>query len=300
MRVNIWLLRIVWVALPVASGGVASSALASWERAPALAVHGALWAGWSLGLVTLAVPGPATVTAIRLLTWLGVSAGAVAWTATDVPAGELLAGLGPVGLAAAVAATPTFARACLQRIAYGTEERFPLRTPPALFLGILPAAVALVGTGTLAGPVLVASGHIGPGVPVWAAGWAAAAWTVRNLHALAGRFLVLVPAGLVVADPLTLTDPVLCTRDRLRALTPLDPRRPPPPASLDLRLGAGSGSLLVELDPPLEVPLRVRRRAELRPAERLVVACATPRALLGAAAARRLPVRVAPAPGRNA
>lgn len=298
MRVNIWLLRIVWVTLPVAAGDAASSVVAGFARAPAITVQVVLWAGWGLGLVALAVPGPVTITAVRLLAWLGAGTTLVAGLGTDTPRRELLLALGTIGLAAVLSATPTFARACLQQVAYGTEERFPLRTPPALFLGILPAAVTLVGAGALAGPLLVASGHLGAGVPTWAAGWVAAGWTIRSLHTLAGRFLVLVPAGLVIADPLTLTDPVLCTRDRVGALTPLDPRRPPPPASLDLRLGAGSGSLLVEVDPPLETPVRVRRRVELRPAGGLIVACATPRALLAAAAAHRLPVQVAPAPGR--
>jgi hypothetical protein len=290
MRVNIWLLRIVWAAVPIAAGGAVEAATGAWDAPTVRTLSVLLWAAWALGLLGLARPGLWTITGVRVLASLALAAAVAAAVQVGPTRPAVATALGVTAGAAVLAAAPAFARACLQATAYGSEERFPLRTPPALFLGILPAAAAVVGAGALAGPLLVAAGRGPVGVAVWAAGWAAAGWALGRLQRLAGRFVVLVPAGLVVVDPLSLTDPVLCTRDRLRRLRPFDPRRAPPEGAEDLRLGAGSGTLLVELDPPVEIPRRQRGRTELRRAAGLLVACATPVALCTRAAARRLPV----------
>ncbi len=293
MRVNIWLLRIVWAAAPLAGGGTVEAVTAAWSAPTARTLSVLLWGAWTLGLLALARPGLWTITGVRVLASLALAAAVVAAVQVGPTRPAAAVAVGVFAGAVVLAATPAFARACLQATAYGSEERFPLRTPPALFLGILPVAAAVVGAGAFAGPLLVAAGRPLVGAAAWTAGWTAAGWVLGRLHRLAGRFVVLVPAGLVVVDPATLTDPVLCTRDRLRRVCPFDPRRTPPDGVEDLRLGAGSGTLLVELDPPTEIPRRDRGRTELRRAAGLLVACATPVALCTRAAARHLPVTTA-------
>src|SRR5207237_8372943 len=75
----------------------------------------------------------------------------------------------------------------------------------------------------------------------------------RSLYALSQRWAVLVPAGIVLKDPLTLVDPVLFPRERIASLRPLPFPTAPADDVLDLRLGAAAGSLVLEL--PDEAPL---------------------------------------------
>ena len=109
---------------------------------------------------------------------------------------------------AAVALSGETAEAFVQASAYGQERRFPLRTPAV----ILPAAV-LVWL-VWAAAVVAAGVLLGNGA--WALGGAlaavAAALTlpvVRRLHALARRWLVLVPAGVVLHDPVVLGESLM-------------------------------------------------------------------------------------------
>ena len=66
------------------------------------------------------------------------------------------------------------------------------------------------------------------------------------------------PAGFVIADPMTLTDPVLFVREHILGLGPADPKVRPPDDATDLRLGAAHGSLALLLDDDAEIYRRVR------------------------------------------
>ena len=80
----------------------------------------------------------------------------------------------------------------------------------------------------------------------------------RLVHQLSRRWVVLVPAGIVIADPLTLTDPVLFVRERVMGIGPADPGRRPPADALDLRLGAVLGSCALLLTDEADLMRRVR------------------------------------------
>src|SRR5205814_730687 len=69
----------------------------------------------------------------------------------------------------------------------------------------------------------------------------------RTVYALSQRWAVLVPAGIVLKDPLILVNPVLFPRDRIASLRPLPFPTAPADDVLDLRLGAAAGSLVLEL-----------------------------------------------------
>jgi hypothetical protein len=114
----------------------------------------------------------------------------------------------------------------------------------------------------------------------------------RALYGLSRRWAVLVPAGFVVVDPLTLADPVLFLREHVRAMTPLAPGA----ASnglLDLRLGASAGSLSVGFDEVAEIGRagRGRRGGDTARTAGICVAVARRDEMLGHAVGRRLPVR---------
>ena len=137
--------------------------------------------------------------------------------------------LSTLAIASAVLAVATtlgspVAHACAASTAYGSERRFPLRVPISLLAGPLPVSVAIVGLGSASGPLLLADGRIVAGSIALVVGLPIAALLARSLTTLDHRWIVLVPAGLVVVDPLTFPDPVLLPREHIASLrrAPLD------------------------------------------------------------------------------
>ena len=187
---------------------------------------------------------------------------------------------------------PALAFAAVNATAYGDESRFPLRVPPGLFLAPLPLARLLLGAAVATGPLLLADRRWVGGVVAVVVGLAVALFTARALHGLSCRFAVLVPAGFVVVDPLTLSDPVLFPRERIVALAATGPAPPAGDDVLDLRLGASLGSLALTFDRPAEVFRSTRRRrgSESVRTTRLCVATQRRERLLAEAVHRRIAV----------
>jgi hypothetical protein len=197
-------------------------------------------------------------------------------------------------VAAILVADGALAAACANNAAYGDERRYPLRTPPALFLGPLPLVRMLVVAGAATGPLLLADGRIVAGIAASLAGIAAVPLGSRALHSLSRRWMVLVPAGVVIADPLTLADPTLFVREHLRTLRAADPAMPIAPDALDLRLGATWGTLVVTLDEEIDLlrSARGRHGGQTVHAATLLVAVSRRDDLLETAARRRVRVEV--------
>lgn len=206
-RAMVWLLRILWVALAPL---LAASITGGLENAPdsgRLTAAVLWWAVVAAGVVALVVPSTAALTGVRMVTPLTV---AVAVATLLGGAGTAVGGaaLGVAVLAAAVALAGETTEAFVQASAYGQEHRFPLRTPAV----VLPAAVLVWlvwGAAVVTAAVLL-------GNAVWVAGAvvaaAAAALTLpvaQRLHALARRWLVLVPAGVVLHDPVVLGESLM-------------------------------------------------------------------------------------------
>ncbi|MGH9033271.1 MAG: hypothetical protein ACRDZV_14200, partial [Acidimicrobiia bacterium] len=177
-------------------------------------------------------------------------------------------------------------------IAYGDERRFPLKTPPVLLLGPLPLAPLLVGAGVATSPLLIAAERPVFGAITAVVGLPLAAVMARALHGLSRRWVVLVPAGLVLVDPLTLPDPVLFLRERIISLRAVDPRAPAPPGTVDLRLGGLADSLAMTLDREAEFLFTRRGLRGAAPAKATEVRFAAVRSgeLLAIAAERRIRV----------
>ncbi len=289
---NILLLRVAWVTLPVTAGSLAGEVLRAWPSPTRTTAEVLLWAAWLVVLMALLAPRPIGLTTARTGAPLALTATVLAVTTDRASALASIAALAATTLCAVLVATPSLARSCAQGAAYGDEERFPLKVPPALFLGVLPLAVLAVGTGIAAGPLLLADGSVGLGVVALLLGWPIAAVLLRSLHLLSRRWAVLVPAGLVVADPMTLTDPVLFIREHIVGLGPADPRIRPPEDATDLRLGAAHGSLALLLDEDADIYRRARGRGQGVRTHLLFIAPVAASELLERAAARRIAVRV--------
>jgi hypothetical protein len=289
-----WVLAAVWATLPLTAGGAVEDALDQWSAAPRLVAAVLCWVAWALALLAIVVPRPLGLTALRAI---APCFGALALVIAVAGAadGATAAAAVIATLAAAVLATrPAPALAAANAVAYGDEQRYPLRVPPALFLGPLPAVRLLLGAAVGTGPLLLADQRWLAGGLAVVAGAPIAYLASRSLHGLSTRWAVLVPAGFVIVDPLTLSDPVLFSRERIVALRAIGPAAPPGDGVLDLRLGATIGSLALRLDRPAQLFRASRSRkgaTAIRATDVCIAALDAPR-LLAAAAARRLPVTV--------
>ncbi len=282
-----WTARVVWATLPLTVGTACGDALGEWSRPPAAVATVLLWSAWAAGMVALLSPRPwgftvlrATSSAVLIVAAVGAPGRATATVAASIA--------GAVAAAATACSSPV-AHAAADAASYGHERRFPLRTPTPIAIVILPLAAALVAAGVAAGPLLVATGTVIGGIGVSAGGLALAAFLLRSIHSLDQRWVVLVPAGLVIADPLTLTDPVLLPREQIEAVGRLAVARPQSGA-LDLRLGTLMGSIEVRLREPATFARRRRDDTFVAEASAALVSPLRPEALLGAARTHRLAV----------
>jgi len=286
--VSLWCARLFWVLLPLSAGTALNDALSGWSVAPARVAAVLLWTAWALGLVALLAPRPWGLTALRVVAPAAVIVAFLSIGGTSAASATL--GVSSSVVAAAFALSSSVAQASGNAMAYGDEIRFPLRVPLSLFVGPVPLAVVLIGAGVSVGPLLVAARHYIAGAVVTVAGIAIAVVLVRSLHSLALRWVVLVPAGLVVVDPLSLADPVLMRREQILGVK--QSRRAVTDAGgLDLRLGTLPGTIELSLrEPQSFARRRGRRDSELRDADVVLVSTVRANALVQAASARRIAI----------
>jgi hypothetical protein len=280
---------VAWASLVITAGPAAADALDSWSTAPRAVASVMLWAAWAAVLLASFAPRPLGLTALRVAAPVAVVLALVAAPAAG--AGRGLLAVAGTAVAAALAFTPAVGYRFVNGAAYGEERRYPLRVPPALLLGPVPLAVALLAGGAVAGPLLLADQR-------WVAGVLALIVAVpvvraagRSVYALSQRWAVLVPAGIVLKDPLTLVDPVLFPREKIASLRPLPYPTAPADDILDLRLGAAPGSLLLELAEEAQLYRSTGRQrgGEAVRARRLAFSPRQPDALLAEAATRKKP-----------
>jgi hypothetical protein len=148
--------------------------------------------------------------------------------------------------------------------------------------------VTVVLGGVSAGPLLLAARQWAVGLVTTIVGLALAALAARSLHALSRRFLVFVPGGIVVHDPMTLTDPVLMARGSLASVGPAAADSD----GTDLTLGAGGLVMELRLEQPVSLVLRRPGRSpDETVSTTAVLVCPTrPAAFLAEAGSRRLPL----------
>lgn len=280
-------LPVAWASLVITAGPSAADALDSWSPRPRTLASLLLWVLWAAVLLATLVPRPLGLTALRVAAPLGLLLALAAVPSTG--GGEAVAAVAGTALCTGLALVPAVGARFANGPAYGDERRFPLRVPPALLLGPIPLAVLLLGAGGLAGPLLLADGRLAAAAVALGAGVPAAAASARSLYALSQRWAILVPAGIVLKDPLTLVDPVLFPRGRIASLRPLPYSTAPAEDVLDLRLGVAGGSLVLELTDETQL-LRSRGRVrggEMVRARRIAFSPKSSEALVAEAARRR-------------
>lgn len=276
----------LWVAMAFTVGPALGDALGDRSRTVQLVASVAAWAAWTGGLVTTLVPRTTSLTALRILAPAALAAST--WAALGADDTTIAAiGFANAALVTALALWPGTAARYVDGSSYGEEQRFPLRAPVVLLAGPIPLAWAAVVAGALAGPLLLAAERWVAGGVALALGGPAAAVAVRALHGLSRRWLVLVPAGVVIHDHFTLQEPVLVLRRQVAALRPA-------PADTDaVDLTAGAAGLALELDISEAVTIGPTGRFGLTgtptDVERVLIAPTSPGAVLRAAADKRIP-----------
>lgn len=212
----LWTARVAWIVLPFTSGAALGDVIEPWARAPETVAAILLWAAWFAGLVALLTPKPWGFTTLRVVAPVALTISVISvWSAPGTTAALAIAF---TAIAVATALSSHVAHACAASTAYGPEQRFPLRVPTSLLAGTLPVSVAVVVAGIASGPLLLANRDYIAGAIALVAAIPIVAVLIRSLAALDHRWIVLVPAGLVVVDPLTFLDPVLLPREHIASL----------------------------------------------------------------------------------
>lgn len=288
MKSELWPLRVLWLTLPLTAGPALAQALdprlASFRT---LATTG-LWVLWAATLTATLVPRDVTLTVVRVTVPAAVAAAGWA-AASGASTGVAFLALVTTLAVAVVMLLPATSEVFVDGSSYGPERRMALRPPTALLLGPVELAWFVAVVGATAGPLLLAAHQWGPGAMATIVGWPAASLAGRALHGLARRWVVFVPAGMVLHDPLTV-DAMLFPRRTIQRLGPA----PAGEDAVDLSQGALGLALLLELVEPVAVPVPTGRRptdaAPTMEADRFLFTPSRPAALLQEASNRRITV----------
>ncbi len=266
-------------------GPALGDALDDTSRPVQLVASVGLWAGWAAVLVATLVPTTVSLTALRVAAPATVVVALAAAVATG-PSASGVVGLVGALVAALAAFWPGTGEAFVAGSSYGAERRMPLRVPGPLLAGPLVLAWVVAAAGVAAGPLLLAAERWLAGAVALAVGLPAAIVALRSMHTLARRWLVFVPNGVVVHDPLALAEPVLLRRTEVRSFAPA----PADTGALDLTRGALGLALEVRLEPPVSLVLARGRpgTTEVATTKALLVSPTRPGAVLAEARRRRL------------
>jgi hypothetical protein len=203
------MLRSTWLAVAIVGGTALGDASADATVATRWTLGILAWTWWGVAAVALMVLGTLALTVFRVVITASLAAAIVA---TIVEPGAWTGSfLGVSALGVLLVASPDIATRSVQASAYGAEYRFTLRPPVAFVAPMVLAWIIAVGS-WMSGPVLLAERH-------WIAGillclLAAVATPILGLsfHRFSRRWIVVVPAGLVVHDPVVMAETVLIRR----------------------------------------------------------------------------------------
>lgn len=210
-----WIARAVWVALAVAGGEAIDAATATRSDAVATTATVTGIVLWVMGVAALAVPSAVGVTAARVVVPASVPVAVVAWAAGGGVAAAISTGIGVLASIAVLSAE--FGRAGVQASAYGDEDRHLLRPPPAYALAAVVSWACTVAA-AIAGPLLLAAGSWIVGAVVTAVAIAIGIFSWPRWHRLTRRWLVLVPAGVVIHDHLVLAETLMLRRQEVAGI----------------------------------------------------------------------------------
>ena len=289
-QLTLWGARLAWLAVAVLGGRAIGDAVGARSDPVQLVATIGTWTAWAVGALALAVPGLVMLTTVRAVVPGAVVAAGIALVA-GAPGGSVLSLAVPAIVATVLVGSADTGRVYVQASAYGDEQRFPLR-PPFGYLAATVVSWSVWVAAVVAAPLAWAARSWLIAVVATAVAVAATWWLPRRWHQLSRRFLVAVPAGLVVHDPVVLAETLMIHRRQLVDLGLADRR--PPSGAFDLTGPTPGPAVAITLDESVTAVLAPRpatprgRAIHLRA---LLVAPSRPGAVLRAADARGLPVR---------
>lgn len=173
-------------------------------------------------VIDLVVPSPLALTVVRLILPATVPAAsiALAFGADTVPG---ICAVTVALLATLVAYSAETAEALVQGSAYGEERRLPLRVPAAL---LLPMALSwtLWCSAVIGAMLLACAARWALATVVMAVAVALSVLLGRRFHRFSRRWLVVVPAGVVLHDQFVLAETAMLQRANITVarLAPID------------------------------------------------------------------------------
>jgi len=290
MRRNVavlWLVRALWLLQPLAFVPLLTRATEHLAPSGRMLVAVTAWAIWAAVLLAAFVPSTVSLTAARMMVPLQLITVAVCATA-GVTAVWLTTAAGASVIALLVWFSGETGVAFAQGSAYGAEQRFPLKPPVPL---LIPMLVSWLVTAAAASSAIVLLAN-----RIWIVGavllgiaLTASRFVAPRFHQLARRWLVVVPVGLVVHDPMMLTENALFRSAQLAAvhLAPADTE------AADLT--GGTAGVVVEIvlhqmDTIVKTGTRDNPTGTALHVLSILVSPTRPGKALQAAAARRIPV----------
>ncbi|CAB4886827.1 unannotated protein [freshwater metagenome] len=283
----LWLVRAVWLAQPLAFVTMLDDATAHLPDSGRVVVAVSAWTIWAAVLLAALVPSTVSITTGRLAAPMLLATAALCGV-TGVAGWRLALGMGAAVVTTLVWFSGETGTALAQGSAYGSEQRFPLKPPVPLLVPMF-VSWAVLCASTLGAIVLLANRSWGAGIVVLAVALAVAYFVGPRFHQLSRRWLVVVPAGVVVHDPMMLTENALFRTTQLAALhlAPADTE------AADLTGGTPGAAIEIVLH-QMDTIVRTGTRSD--PAGTalhvlsVLVSPTRPGKVLTAAAGRRLPV----------
>ena len=283
----LWSMRVGWVLLPLVGGPSVTTALG--DSAVGTTATVLAWIGFGVALVAMAVPRSLTLTIVRVLVPMSVPLAALTVARTDPDVGAVVLLILAV-LVTVVALLADVGNLFAAGSSYGPERRMLLRPPAIAAAVMVPVSWVVLAVGVTAGPLLLADRRWILGLAALALGLRVAFFLFVALHRLAQRWLVFVPAGLVVVDHATLVDPVLVPSPMVAAMGPALDGAVDDLA--DLTADAAGLVVSITLDEPLVIARRTpgKEPTVTESVPGVLVSPSRPGAVLAEAESRGLPV----------
>lgn len=200
----VWGCRLAWLLLAVVGGSAFSDALSGRVTSLSWVAGVALWTLFAACLIALMVASTASLTVVRLLLPLGLATTIIA-AFSGATAVHAVVAIALGAIAVITGFSSEFARVFVQTSAYGDETRLPLRLPVPfvlpVVLGWIAAAAPLV-----VGVLMIGAHEWIIGGVLTIAGAVAARQLRPSFHRFSRRWLVFVPAGVVIHDQLVLAE----------------------------------------------------------------------------------------------
>ncbi|HJO40288.1 MAG: hypothetical protein QF837_02840 [Acidimicrobiales bacterium] len=249
------IMRVIWISLPLLCGPSLADSFNDFKLLLRTTVSISLWTFWVLILLSTLIATPISLAIIRI----GAPAAAALslWSALETSGSVSgIIGLAASVIAACVALSAPLGDRFSDGASYGDERRFLLRAPGPVLLLLGPLAWLTSVAGLTVGPILLLNKNFLFGSLISLCGFPLAALASNAIYQLGKRWLVLVPAGILLHDHLSVGDPTLIPRNQLANFSPAKVET----NALDLSQNSFGLSLEIQCLTPLSMMLRTGTR----------------------------------------